>query len=279
MVNLGKKIKQARKEIGLTQKELAKIMDVHWNTIARWERDEIECRIDQLLRIADLTKRPISWFFGEVPEAEGKVYMQVDGNKFRYCREKNNYSIKEIAVLLELPEKVIRDIEKGSAPLEMEYFHRMIFVLGYPVSWFFTDESNKEWIENDKAYERWLDAGRSNWKFQEHFYNLWEQEKIQPKPGFDDMKNWLNSYKMWNSFFKKIELANQGEGESSKPTQKELSNEDKKTLKNLKSLAENLSKGTKSEIDFFIKQKREREKFRKMRNESSRGIPEIGKRM
>ena len=97
-----------------------------------------------------------------------------------------------------------------------------------------------------------------------------------PSKHYCDFVGQRNIVNLW-LHGKKIELANQGEGESSKPTQKELSNQDKKNLEYLKSLSEKLSKGTKSEIDFFIKQKRERERFRKMKNESSRGIPEIGK--
>jgi len=261
MINLGEKIRQDRKETGLTQKELAEMLEVHWNTVARWERNEIECRIDQLHRIAAITKRHISWFFSEDPATKGKAFVQVDGLKFRFAREKNNYTVKDIAVLLELPEKVIKDIEKESAKLEMEYLHRMVFVLGYPVSWFFTDDSNKEWIENKKVYERWLDTGREDWKFKEQYYSMWEQGKMKPRLGFDDMENHLkNSYEMWLHFFNKKES--------------EFSDEDKKTLEYLKSLTQKLSDGVKSEIDYFLKLKkaRERQKLKEDKN-----IKEIAK--
>ncbi len=272
MFNIGERIRQARKEAGFTQKKLADLVEVHWNTVARWERNEVECRLDQMHRIAASTNKPLSWFFGEEAIDKSKVMVGVSGLKFRLAREKNDYSIKEVAVLLELPESTIEQLEKSSASLEMEYLHRMIFVLGYPVSWFFTDESNKEWCKSDRIYERWLDTGRASWKFQEHFYNMWEQEKMHPKLDFEDTKNWLkNSYKMWTSFFKKIDTSDREKSE--------YSDGDKKTLEYLKDLTNKLSQGVKSEIDFFLKVKRDREKYKSLEARNIHEIIEVGEKI
>jgi DNA-binding transcriptional regulator YiaG len=40
----GNELKQIRKRLGLTQPELADRIGVHWNTLARWERDEVPIR-------------------------------------------------------------------------------------------------------------------------------------------------------------------------------------------------------------------------------------------
>lgn len=37
----GKKLQEKRKKLGLTQEQLAKILDTTRNTVARWERDEV----------------------------------------------------------------------------------------------------------------------------------------------------------------------------------------------------------------------------------------------
>lgn len=36
----GKELKRARAKLGMTQKELGEALGVHWNSIARMERDE-----------------------------------------------------------------------------------------------------------------------------------------------------------------------------------------------------------------------------------------------
>jgi DNA-binding XRE family transcriptional regulator len=40
----GNELKEIRKRLGLTQPELADRIGVHWNTLARWERDEVPIR-------------------------------------------------------------------------------------------------------------------------------------------------------------------------------------------------------------------------------------------
>ena len=36
----GKQMREARKRLGMTQKELGEALGVHWNSVARMERDE-----------------------------------------------------------------------------------------------------------------------------------------------------------------------------------------------------------------------------------------------
>jgi DNA-binding XRE family transcriptional regulator len=36
----GKELREARKRLGMTQKELGEALGVHWNSVARMERDE-----------------------------------------------------------------------------------------------------------------------------------------------------------------------------------------------------------------------------------------------
>jgi len=40
----GKELKRIRKRLGLKQTELADKIGVHWNSVARWERDEVPIR-------------------------------------------------------------------------------------------------------------------------------------------------------------------------------------------------------------------------------------------
>jgi len=51
-MKLGSRIKQLRKERGLTQEQLADAVNVHWRTISNLERDKAHPRSDLLARLA-----------------------------------------------------------------------------------------------------------------------------------------------------------------------------------------------------------------------------------
>jgi len=49
----GKALRRLRRACGLTQETLAQRLSVHWNTVARWERNEVPIRpaMEQLIRL------------------------------------------------------------------------------------------------------------------------------------------------------------------------------------------------------------------------------------
>lgn len=65
-MEVGARIKKARGEAKLTQRQLALSLGVDAMTISRWERDEYQPSIRSLSEIATLTGKPLPWFFGEV---------------------------------------------------------------------------------------------------------------------------------------------------------------------------------------------------------------------
>ncbi len=60
-----KRIKIAREEAGLTQAELSKRMSKSLNTIQKIENGSIKNPEKYLLKISNITKKPLSYFFGE----------------------------------------------------------------------------------------------------------------------------------------------------------------------------------------------------------------------
>ena len=54
----GKELKRIRKRLGLKQTELADRIGVHWNTLARWERDEVPIRESMARLILTITADP-----------------------------------------------------------------------------------------------------------------------------------------------------------------------------------------------------------------------------
>lgn len=63
---LASHVKVARRELlGLTQRELAALLDIEPVNVSRWERGVAEPRLQHIRRLADLTGKPVSWFFEE----------------------------------------------------------------------------------------------------------------------------------------------------------------------------------------------------------------------
>ncbi len=59
---LGEKIEFARLAMGLTQKEFAKHIGVKGPTVSRWESNQHDPDPAQMLKILEVTGRPLEWF-------------------------------------------------------------------------------------------------------------------------------------------------------------------------------------------------------------------------
>lgn len=62
--SLGQRIKQARKEAKLSQLQLGVALKVSDKTISGYESDRISPPIDKLQVVAELLKKPITYFLG-----------------------------------------------------------------------------------------------------------------------------------------------------------------------------------------------------------------------
>lgn len=59
----GHRIRQARKELGLSQSELARLADIGEQNIGRWERGHHRPELDSLARLADVLQKPVDYFY------------------------------------------------------------------------------------------------------------------------------------------------------------------------------------------------------------------------
>jgi transcriptional regulator with XRE-family HTH domain len=66
--NLPSCIKSRRQNIGLTQKQLAKLVGVTDVTISRWESGQREPVASDFLRLCEVLAMELSWFIGEENE-------------------------------------------------------------------------------------------------------------------------------------------------------------------------------------------------------------------
>ncbi|MDO5297736.1 MAG: helix-turn-helix transcriptional regulator [bacterium] len=62
---VGRHIKTARKQLKLKQTEFAPLLGVSVTIVSQWENGSICPEIPKLLQIAQLSNKPLSWFFTE----------------------------------------------------------------------------------------------------------------------------------------------------------------------------------------------------------------------
>ena len=67
---LGSQIRIARKKLGLSQEELAERAGVHHNTIARWERGELDPRGTSIAKHASALNTTVAYLTGETDAPE-----------------------------------------------------------------------------------------------------------------------------------------------------------------------------------------------------------------
>lgn len=78
----GKKLKELRLEKGLTQKELAKILDCNQSMITRWEKEECE-PTEKVIKLTAIYFNVTSdYLIGLEDEAGSKIYIKNSFNNF-----------------------------------------------------------------------------------------------------------------------------------------------------------------------------------------------------
>lgn len=93
-------IKQKRKERGLTQKELAKIVHTSQQAIARYETQKAEPSLEVLQAISEALGTPLSYFIDEDTSETEKEYIAL----YRSLSEENQNKALEFLRLLKRQE-------------------------------------------------------------------------------------------------------------------------------------------------------------------------------
>jgi transcriptional regulator with XRE-family HTH domain len=63
--SIGYRIRRAREEAGFTAEQLAPLIGVTMGTLLRWERDENAISVKNVMRVAELTGKPLTYFLSE----------------------------------------------------------------------------------------------------------------------------------------------------------------------------------------------------------------------
>ncbi|MEK7326244.1 MAG: helix-turn-helix transcriptional regulator [Chloroflexota bacterium] len=98
---IGEKIKKKRRELGISQEELAERLEVTYQQVQRYENGTNRLNVENIQVIADVLEAPVSYFFGngrkDIMSEELTPYLPVDENRllgyFRRIRTKNLKSL------------------------------------------------------------------------------------------------------------------------------------------------------------------------------------------
>lgn len=70
MSTFGKRLRDCRKEKGLSQNEVAKILNTNHSVIGKYERDDVKPSIDVAKKLADLLNTTVAYLVGETQDNE-----------------------------------------------------------------------------------------------------------------------------------------------------------------------------------------------------------------
>ena len=70
MSTFGKRLRDCRKEKGLSQNEVAKLLSTNHSVIGKYERDDVNPSIDAVKRLAELLETTVAYLVGEADTNE-----------------------------------------------------------------------------------------------------------------------------------------------------------------------------------------------------------------
>jgi transcriptional regulator with XRE-family HTH domain len=119
-------LRRARKELKLSQTELAELLGAHRSTVVRWERGVSVPSHDQVLQLVEKLAKPIEWFYDQsLPESRPDQWVdQVPWDRIQQLTSgalrSLKLSSKVIAEKSGLELERVRHLIKGRVPTRKE---------------------------------------------------------------------------------------------------------------------------------------------------------------
>lgn len=107
MISFGKKIAALRKELKLSQTDLAKKMDTSVSVISRYERDEMNPSIDTAKKLAELLNTSVGYLLGETEDDQ----LLKDPQMIQRLRDIKSFAQQERDQIYFTLDAVIREIK------------------------------------------------------------------------------------------------------------------------------------------------------------------------
>lgn len=121
--------KQSRKDLGLTQNEVAKILKRNYKTISGWENNYDSIPLRLLLIYANYFNLSLDYLFGLTEEktkySKVKLNLKELGHKLRRLRNENYLSEEQVAKLINTNQSVISRYENGQVLINTAFLYSL----------------------------------------------------------------------------------------------------------------------------------------------------------
>lgn len=111
MDTFGKRLRDCRKQKGLSQNELASILNTNHSVIGKYERDDVKPSIDAVKRLAEVLNTTIAYLLGEAENDE----LFKDPEMLRRLKDINDLSEEDKNHILFNLDAVLRDVKTRQA--------------------------------------------------------------------------------------------------------------------------------------------------------------------
>lgn len=133
-MNLGEKIRDFRKERGITLTSLAAGLDISPSYLSSIERNMRRPSIQVLKRIGSRLNIPVNYLVG----SEGDI---LTGKKLKYMRESRNLSLEELSEICDLPAGMLKKIEDGREIPDLDCLKKISLGLNIAIKYFLDNSS------------------------------------------------------------------------------------------------------------------------------------------
>ena len=125
---INERIKIMRGSLNLSQREMAKKLNISKSTYSRWETGETLIPLKHLKDLCNLTMISMDYALGLINEKKVlkekiKIDKVVIGNNLRTLRKKKQLTQKELADMLNTTQSVISDYENGNTLIQTSFLH------------------------------------------------------------------------------------------------------------------------------------------------------------
>lgn len=140
-MSIGEKIRAARKNKGMTQKQLGAKCGMADSAIRKYESGTQTPKLETLQRIADALKVPVSYFYGDNQTTERIRSARNDANNGL------GYSAEEFAKICGIPVDIYASMESGMIKPTDQYLNKIAKAIGLGLNEFLGDNAIHAWVD------------------------------------------------------------------------------------------------------------------------------------
>jgi transcriptional regulator with XRE-family HTH domain len=111
MTSFGKKLRDCREDKGLSQSELARLMNTNHSIIGKYERDEVKPTIDVVRKMAELLNTTVGFLLGESDD----MYLLKDPSMLKRLNDINQLAERDKEHILYTIDGLLRDAKTRQA--------------------------------------------------------------------------------------------------------------------------------------------------------------------